>query len=247
MEMFGTNQVSLLYSGGLDSFIAYHYAKSLGLTVVPIYVNLGHPYSFKEKHAMAHLGIDYTEIPCDLYSSISSKLSNQIIPSRNLLLATIGAMFSERVWICALDGEQNGKEHDKSKKFFDDATELLTFTNKFFRVKTVIETPFSKMSKSEIITWALNYGIPDKELLKTSSCYHPTKLKCGECLTCYKRAQAFYLNDIIEECESDPFISDYAKEIDVEMKKAIQYNDYSRFNSKRIAEYNKFINKRNNE
>jgi 7-cyano-7-deazaguanine synthase in queuosine biosynthesis len=246
--------VTIMYSGGLDSLIAYSYAKhQLGIKPLCLFVDMDHEYAHKELNAMHNIVSQaYTNnedwlrfVPNvrelrinGLIPLIQSRLSNQIIPSRNVMLATIGSMFAPRVWINALDGEQNGKEHDKSVRFFDDTSELLTFTNSFFQDKTIIESPFAKMTKAETITWALDNGMPLDLLFQTSSCYHGEKEKCGECLTCYKRYTAFLLNGIVEEgYETNPLSTDYAEEMRREIPKAAETNDTTRFTSKRIAEH----------
>ncbi|GAH54241.1 unnamed protein product, partial [marine sediment metagenome] len=42
----------LLYSGGLDSFIAYHYIKKHGTSAIPVYVKVGARYQNKELTAV---------------------------------------------------------------------------------------------------------------------------------------------------------------------------------------------------
>jgi 7-cyano-7-deazaguanine synthase len=245
--------LTIMYSGGLDSFIAWHYAKKIGFNPQAIYVNLGHPYAHKELDSMNRLSekfgisIDYLDMTT-LYNLIQNKLNNQIIPSRNVMLATIGAMFNPIVWINALDGEQNGKEHDKSYRFFADTTELLSFTNEFFQERTTITSPFAHMSKAETIKWALANGLSKEDLFETTSCYDGEETKCGKCLTCYKRKVAFLLNGVDEPgYKQDPLNSSYAKEVDAEITKAIENNDYTRFTRKRIKEHQELkdiLNKR---
>lgn len=236
------SDVSIMFSGGLDSMIMYHYAKAQCLDPVCIYLNMGHPYAHKEIAAMHRKSEWMPKVEMinavELFPLIEKRLSNQIIPSRNLLLATIGGMFSPRVWLGALDGEQLGKEHDKSPRFFKDSSTLLSFTNEFFQPQTRVEAPFGNMSKSETVHWALEYGIPLEELLATSSCYDGEKDKCGKCLTCCKRWIAFQKNGIDEPgYESDPRKSPYMEELLREIPKAHNARDYSRFTPKRIEEF----------
>jgi len=237
------SNLSILYSGGLDSFIAWHYAIKNGYRPEAYFLDFGQPYAWKEWEAIQSIPEDIRP-PVQkldfsgLYTFIEKKMTNQIVPSRNVFLAVLGSMFNERVWINALDGEQNGKEHDKSHKFFQDCTNLLSFTNSFFQEHTIVETPFGHLSKAETITWALNNGIPKEHLFSTTSCYDEKSRKCGVCLTCYKRKVAFMLNGIDEPgYDKDPFQSDYAKELDIEIPKAARNEDYSRFTKKRIDEY----------
>lgn len=252
-QMDNNHDLSIMYSGGLDSFIAYNYAKKHGFNPICIWVDLGHPYSKKETDSMNKFlnSLDTVDKPNlvmldmkSLYPSIQHRLKNQIIPARNLLLATVGAMFSPRVWINALNGEQNGKEHDKSERFFEDSTKLLSFLNEFFQSKTLIQSPFMDMSKTEIVTWALENGIKKEHLLSTTSCYSENSQKCGKCLTCFKRYTAFLMNDIHEEgYETNPLESDYFKELLVEIPKAKTNKDYSRFTEHRINEFDEILKK----
>lgn len=228
-----------MYSGGLDSFIACAYAEWRGFAPIPIYVDLYHPYHQKEREAISNLPVMPYFVPIPLYYMIEDRIKDHIIPSRNVLFATIGGMFASTVWICALDGEQLGKEHDKSDRFFEDTTRLLSFTNEYFQPVTVVETPFKYLSKAEIIHWALTHGVELSDLRKTSSCYSADKGNCGECLTCYKRYAAFMLNhiDTRRDFLTDPLLSDYAKEIDEKIPEADRNQDFSRFTRKRVHEH----------
>ncbi len=238
--------VALMYSGGLDSFIAYHYGRSKGLDIQPIFVDYEQPYAYAERAAVSGL---YFSVPAvsvrikDLWDLISKRMTNQIVPSRNVLLATIGAMVANRVWICALDGEQLGQEGDKSEFYFKTITSLLTHTNKFFTPKTIVETPFHNMSKAEAIYWLRNNkpSLVEVAIHMTTSCYEPNRLSkgCGNCLTCYKRYTAFKINGLETHTlyDSHPLKSAYALEIQREIPLAIQSRDYSRFTKKRIIEH----------
>ena len=232
-----------MYSGGLDSVTMYHYAIKQGLTPILIYVDMFHPYAEQELEAMKNRNVKV--IKMDLYPQIEHRLSNQIIPSRNLLLATIGSMFSDRVWIGALDGEQRGKERDKSQRFFYDTTSLLTYLNNFFQELTLVEAPFMNKSKKEVIEWALNNGVDEEELLNSRSCYSNEDTECGKCLTCVKRHMALWLNGIDDGNKEEVTNSDYFEELITEIPKANRLRDYSRFSKKRIKEFNDYLLCRN--
>ncbi len=235
----GKFDVAIMYSGGLDSFIGYRTALSLNVKPVNIWVNLGQDYNWKERRSIQRLTIPITNIEMPgLIPAISYRMKDQIIPSRNLLFAVIGSMFAPTVWIMALHGEQTAKSNDKSKKFFENSSQLLSYTNEHFQPQTRVYTPFS-ISKRGVIHTALKKKLATKEeMFLTSSCYHPVEDKCGTCLTCYKRYAAFLLNDIEEPGYSaNPLESDYAKEMDIEIPKAHKNDDYSKFNRKRMKEY----------
>jgi 7-cyano-7-deazaguanine synthase in queuosine biosynthesis len=243
-----TNLV-IMYSGGLDSLVMYHYARASKRfdNITCVHVRFGQAYSEKETASISRVGDWYPKVEIidieGLMPLIARRLSNQIIPSRNVLLSVIGSMIADTVWLGVLDGEQLGKEHDKSDRFFADTQSLLSFTNEFFQEQTVVETPFRHLSKGETIKWALNFGIPLDVLFNTTSCYHATELKCGVCLTCVKRAMAFLENKITEPgYNADPFKSDYFSELKAQIPVALAQMDFSRFSEKRARQFIELIN-----
>lgn len=238
----------VMYSGGLDSLIAYHYGRSQGYQPHCIHLNFGQPYAEKELASILrasewHPSVDVLNFR-ELYDLFLSRLTNHIIPSRNVLLAVLGSMFGPRVWINAFDGEQNGEEHDKSERYFHDVSALLTFTNEFFQPQTVVESPFASMSKGEVIRWGLDHGILREVLFDTSSCYSEHHQKCGTCITCVKRYLAFLENDIEEPgYEVNPLKSQYFAELLVEIPQALESGDFARFTEKRAKEFMTMINR----
>jgi len=164
----------IMLSGGLDSSVAYHYALNKGFNkdeIVCIWFDLNQPYNTKEKESLDKIGIPYETIKLDLiqekFNNIPTKdHPNQIIPGRNLIMATIAASFGERIWMMALDGEthMNTIERDKSTKFFQDTTNLLTYIFNVKRDITVLESPFMNMSKTDIVKWAIDHGVSEEFL-----------------------------------------------------------------------------------
>jgi len=163
---------------------------------------------------------------------------NQIIPGRNLIMATIAASFGERIWMMALDGEthMNTIERDKSTKFFQDTTNLLTYIFNVKRDITVLESPFMNMSKTDIVKWAIDHGVSEEFLKNTSTCYDESLHNCGECGTCFKRWISFKNNGVEEEYTKNPWESDDAKKLIANYKEAFINNDFSHYTKKRIEE-----------
>ena len=153
-------RVSIMVSGGLDSYIAYYYALKNGYIPDAIWVNLGQPYWKKEEEKVNSFEFPVKKIKIDLLREEFGNLptpQKQIIPGRNLFLAYIGAFFNERVWIVALETEMHtyARERDKSWKFYRDTTELFTYIFNYVRENTIVETPFSHLSKTEIVRLSL--------------------------------------------------------------------------------------------
>lgn len=236
-------QVSLMLSGGLDSYIAYYYAKSKGYEVLPIVVNIGNPYHPKEMEAISQFEFynEVREIDCPVlkpeYNNLPTK-DDWIIPARNLLFATIGAMYSPRVWICALETElhRETKNADKTPEFYFLTSGLLTFVCGMVRQETILETPFAEMSKAEIVRWALQNGISKERLLATSSCYDDHVKNCGNCVTCFNRNVALTLNGIREEYAENPWTSETGVRYVTNMFEAVRNKDFSHYKEKRVKE-----------
>jgi len=234
----GLNKVCIMVSGGLDSFVSIKYAKSLGLEPYPVFISFGQPYVEKEREALATLDVKYKEVKVDGWLQTEITTDNWIIPGRNLLFAVIGASFADRVWLGALSGEQHAfaREHDKSHKFFREATNLLSYIFEIQQSKTIIETPFGHFTKTKVVQWALAHGIGEEKLKLTSSCYHGKLHNCGICGTCFKRWIAMINNDIFELYESKPWENLYARRTSVEMWNAWKEKSYSHYSWGRISE-----------
>lgn len=236
-------EVVILMSGGMDSYVAYHYAvkeKSYDPEeILALHFEIGQPYAHKEREAMETFDFPIKTINIDLireeFDNVPShEHGSQVIPGRNMIFATIAGSFGKRIWLTALKGERHQFMKDKSKKFYRDMTDLMTYVFSDSREETILETPFSHMTKSDVINWALDNGLTVDDLRDTSTCYHEEYDKCGICSTCVKRWIAFYNNDITEDYENPPYLSDYAKEYRQKLIEAKEKEDYSHYCKERI-------------
>jgi len=205
-------KVAIMISGGLDSYIMYFYAKKNWFEPIPIRVNLWQPYAEKELNALKKFEF-YDEIIKLDFKDYTKDMVWDIIPWRNLFLGMIGANYAEQVWIGALYGEWTGANMDKSFKFFEDATKILTYNFTPLRERTELKTPFFHLTKAGLVKRALENWLTEGQLKKTSTCYHVTKHNCWECPTCFKRYCAMKLNGIDEKFEKNPLDSEYAKKM----------------------------------
>jgi 7-cyano-7-deazaguanine synthase in queuosine biosynthesis len=227
-----------MLSGGLDSVVALILEKD---HVKPIYVNLHSPYSWKEKKVIEMLkgyGYDIVEIDSEVvrkeFNNVPT-IKDQIIPGRNLYLAVIGAMNVNvsNVWIVSLYGEMHRFMLDKSKKFYKDGSRFLSFV---FGRKINLDSPYKMLTKAEVVNLAISNGISKELLSQTSTCYHDTLWRCGECSTCFKRWVAMTCNNIEEEYSVDPWKSEEADRLINAYRKAIVDRDYRHYSKKRIYE-----------
>ncbi len=204
----------LLYSGGLDSYIAYFYLRdTFDYNPKLLYVPLGHRYQQQEIDAI-HRTTEYMDDKHVLFDSTLAlgrwEEDNAHIPLRNSFLAHTAALYgADRIWLITQEGETDLP--DRSFSGYLRMSELLTVLS-MREVK--VDTPFWTMSKVDMVKWYKEQGLPIPGLLKTHSCYAAGRGKkpCGNCGACFRRFIAFYLNDIKEEYELHPLETNLAKD-----------------------------------
>jgi 7-cyano-7-deazaguanine synthase len=236
----GRKKYAICYSAGLDSYVSYHYlVQELGVhpdDIVCIYFDMGHPYAAKERQALQNLGIPYTIVNLDFLRPEFNNMptiDKFIIPGRNMIFASIAGSIAEHVWIGGLSFEDHYLMFDKNSGFFRKATQCLTHANGEL---TIVETPYVKMNKTDVIHWALKHDITETMLSNTVSCYHPTLHRCGECDNCFKRYIAMKAAGITEPCTVDPIQSERAKYLIAAYKTALLAKDFSHYSLERITE-----------
>lgn len=183
----------LLFSGGMDSFIAWHYLEKPPC----LFVNLGQRYAaFEENRVEAfasELGMDLRKIEVP---GIGPKFEapNAHIPLRNMLLATLGAMFADEVFLVCQEGERSIP--DRSTEFFAAASEALSVSA---GASKKVDAVFWNATKVEMVKWYRDQGLETRDLLRTFSCFNSMDGEpCAACNACFRRAHAFILNGITE-------------------------------------------------
>lgn len=180
----------LLYSGGMDSLIAWYYLNK----PETLFVDLGHRYTEKEQEAIRLLPprpkIYHTHY--GQYFEVESAW----IPGRNLLLGMYAAGAGyDRIWLVSQAGEQNIP--DRTPAFFVETSEILSF---HFERQIQFENPFPSMYKHEMVAWYIKQGLPVEDITSVSlSCYSAEVGHCGECTACWRKYIALAYNGI--ECE----------------------------------------------
>lgn len=233
-------------SGGLDSFIAYHYGlRKYGRSnVTPLFVAYNQPYFSKELDAVGRLysGTSIVITKADLCVKELNNVptvTKQEIFGRNLLIAFYGALVAPRVWLAALQTEMNPLAvRDKHPEFFHLASAILTYVMKGRQFETVVETPFASATKSDIVQTALTFlHLTPDQLRSTVSCYHETEHNCGACSTCFKRWIAM-TNNGIEEDYAEPIAdNNYGWCVVAQMREEIAAKQFSgRFSTSRLEE-----------
>lgn len=204
--------VALCYGGGTDSTIAAYdalktYKKD---EIVLIWVNYGQEYAEKEREAakfMMEEGFEVVIIEKPLEQRKPEW--DYIVPARNLLMASIGSQYADRVWIVGTQRDEGAHgASDKSTEFYQMATQAFT---DYYHTEVTVESPFNEITRTEEIALLIKQVGRDEAvriLSHTNTCYHPTGTFCGECKSCYKRYIAMELNGISEDYKVDPLSTD---------------------------------------
>lgn len=199
----------LLYSGGMDSYIAYHYLKAQGKNPACLYVDLGHRYSMREQGALTQTSMRMPGAKFFVEHSVNLgnfEAPDAFIPLRNSFLAHVGSLYADNVHLVVQKGEMNIP--DRSEAFFKSTSEYLT---QLHGKPITVSTPFSTMTKVDMVKWYIEAGLPLQGLLDTTSCYSGFVYPCGKCGACFRRWVALSLNGIEEYYTEDPWDTDLAK------------------------------------
>lgn len=183
----------LLYSGGLDSYIAWEYLKRPNT----LYSCLNHRYQEHEIDAIVAT-IPDTIIDRTLNLGLWEKLDADI-PMRNAYLCMAASHYDNEICMVVQRGEM--LIPDRSPEFFDMMNQYLTFLHEG-KVHRVF-TPFFDMTKSQMVTWYLDNIGDIPSLLKTRSCYSQLSEPCGACGACFRRWVSFRFNGIHENMVND--------------------------------------------
>ena len=179
----------LLFSGGLDSYIAWHI---LGKPKT-VYFDLGTPYSAREIKYIRKL-IPGTIIDSSLkLGDMQVQGKSAFLPFRNLFIAMMATKYDREICIA---GVRDDKVIDKSEEAFLAMTKCLSGIDS---LPTRIFSPFWGLTKADIVGNFINHGYGMKEdLLGTISCYSGTEPTnyCGRCRCCFRKWNALWVNGI---------------------------------------------------
>lgn len=187
----------LLFSGGLDSLIAYFYLEN----PLCLFVNMHQKYAEIElecvKKMQQEIGMDLI-IDDTTFDFHEVEQDDLTIPNRNAYLAMLASNYGDNIWMAAVDGDYN---HDKTPEIFD---AMSMFLSKLKGRPIHVKSPFWNMTKTEMIKWYINQGYNIEWLKMSYSCFAGNKYQCGRCSSCLRRWVGMYNNGIIEDYEEDP-------------------------------------------
>ena len=176
----------LLYSGGMDSYIAWHYLRK----PKTLFANLGHRYRFKEFEAVIKT-IPKTKI-MEMSTIGKYEEDDANIPLRNLYLSMLAVNEgASKVWMIVQKDEMSIP--DRSHEFFSSSSKLLTF---LAEREVKVSSPFCHMDKTEMVGWFVKNINDVKGLLSTVGCFSSEEGHCGNCGSCFRRYVALMNNNI---------------------------------------------------
>lgn len=186
----------LLFSGGLDSFVAWHFLNN----PPTLYVGLGHRYMVHEIEMVKKL-IPATIMETNMLNLGAWEKKDANIPLRNAFLVMIASYYDKDVALIVQQGEM--EIPDRSVHFFNEFSRILTF---LWGEPATVFTPFFSMTKTEMVRWYLDKGLDPGTLISTRSCFSPGDNPCGNCAACFRRWVAF-TNCGLEEEYEQPIIN----------------------------------------
>lgn len=212
----------LCFSGGLDSVIAWWALDK----PICVYFKLGHKYEEKELNCIKNL---QDKFGMKIIISDALKLGefeggeNAYIPNRNLHFAAVASNYAPNVFIIGVKGDRVG---DKNPQAYEGISAVLNLIKKPNTPTIKVDSPFWKMTKTDIIRWLVNEIGKKKasEVYKTSvSCYDDKTLgQCGRCKSCFRKfiSMTYAGINCTDWFESDilnnPYISQYVEEMSKE-------------------------------
>lgn len=212
-------KITLIYSGGSDSFTLLHHALDQGIEVECISFSYGQKH-IKEidfaKENCKRLGLSHTLIdigyPESIFGSSSlideatdiphgsykeESMKSTIVPNRNMIFISYAIAYSiahdiDEVWYGAHAGDHFIYPDCRPEflRSMNTAAELCDPS------KISVKAPFINLNKGEILKIGLDLNI---DYSKTWTCYKGLEKACGQCGSCVERIEAFTDNN-----SSDP-------------------------------------------
>ena len=199
----------LLFSGGIDSFVAYHYLKK----PKTLYFDIGSRYTNLEITHIKKM-IPETIIDTSIHLGDTEHGDKAYIPFRNLFLALKAAKYSNTIVIAGLKDDMVS---DKNKQVFKKFSDLMS---EMEGRQIDVVSPFWDMTKYDVVKWYKDtIDETGNSLLDTISCYSGTSSYCGKCPACFRKWCVLKANDI----DISPFLN---KELIQEYVTSAEENKY---------------------
>jgi len=204
------NKECLLYSSGIDSYIARRFLISHGHDIDCLYFNHGGRYC---KHEIEKIkSLCFPVIISDNLRLGDLEQANAHIPNRNLLMITMAQSLGyDRIW---LGGSLSDRVGDNKSEVCVELSKILSSVND---IRCVVDSPFYGCYKDDMVRWfatSYKHNIPQlaentfscfnplsepREYVMlsddhTKSTYHSTE--CMSCSACFRKCAVVYSANI---------------------------------------------------
>ena len=207
-------KITLIYSGGSDSYTLLHHALSQGMSVDCITFSYGQKH-IKEinfaKDNCRELGLEHTLIdigdPLSIFGSSSlvdkdnkiphgsykeESMKSTIVPNRNMIFMSYAIAYSiahniDEVWYGAHAGD-HFIYPDCRPEFLQSMDLAAGLCDP---AKVSVKAPFINLNKGEIFQIGMDLKV---DYAKTWTCYEGQDEACGKCGSCVERLEAFAQN-----------------------------------------------------
>ncbi len=215
-----SENVVVIYSGGMDSFTVLHKAIQEGKTVHALSFDYGQRHKKELDYAarvcetlgVAHKVVDISainsivggsaltsdiEVPEGHYEEPS--MQTTVVPNRNMILLSLAVGYAvsleaEKVYYGAHSGD-HAIYPDCRPEFVQKMNEVCGIAN---YTPVEIVTPYLHASKDAILTDGLAMEL---DYSQTWTCYNGREKACGQCGACQERLEAFAANQCTDPLE----------------------------------------------
>lgn len=205
MAYLSNSTSALLFSGGMDSMIAYHLLNPDLL----IHIVTGTEDNKYEQQLFSRFQYNCEIKTIELSLLRNFELKNKIIPYRNYYFVLFAAQYSANILLASTAGDTT---KDKDTTFAKSLSNSLTYFAGGPKDKIAgpgpikILLPFRNKTKRQLVAQYLAAGHDPNILIEnSSSCYHPQNLQeCGVCRSCLRKWIALTLNGIRPKFKTPP-------------------------------------------
>lgn len=215
----------LLFTSGVDSYIAREYLISQGHDIDCLYFNHGGRYCLNEIRKINMLPFEVLISDNLVLGDIEA--DDAFIPNRNLLMTIMAqSMGYEKVW---LGGSLSDRIGDNKSEVFQRLSELLSTTNESY---IRIDSPFYGCYKDDMVKWWVSkHPASRMDLAKnTFSCFEPLeepteasifiqgfkgKFYTDECLccpACFRKCSVLWNGDIFIHHKNKSIVDHYEEQ-----------------------------------
>lgn len=202
MSIYKDGLAVVLLSGGVDSAVALYASVDDGFRVLPLFVNYGQKNINKELEACSALVEDLDRGRCAALKVVSICFGSMLdaaagdkrtdagayIPARNLILASIGVSYAEKVGAKEVVlGLHAGSRYPDCQFEFLSSMDRTAKQATYLGLKLDVTAPLMHLTKQELVERGQDIGVPFE---LTWSCESPRGvdgMACGVCNGCMDR------------------------------------------------------------